>query len=35
VKLILVIMGPMDFSHGMEIYPDLAEQLKDPDIGIF
>ena len=27
-------MIPVDFSRGMEIYPDLAEQLKDLDIGI-
>ena len=25
---------PVDFSNGMEIYPDLAEQLKDLDIGV-
>lgn len=25
---------PVDFSHGMEIYPSLAKQLKDLDIGI-
>ena len=27
-------MIPVDFSRGMEIYPDLAEQLKDLDVGI-
>ena len=25
---------PVDFSDGMEIYPSLAEQLKDMDIGV-
>ena len=25
---------PVDFSDGMEIYPSLAEQLKDLDIGV-
>ena len=29
-----VVVIPVDFSHGMEIYPALAEQLKDLDIGI-
>ena len=29
-----VLVIPVDFSRGMEIYPDLAEQLKDLDIGI-
>ena len=27
-------MIPVDFSRGKQIYPDLAEQLKDLDIGI-
>ena len=25
---------PVDFSDGMEIYPNLADQLKDLDIGV-
>ena len=29
-----VVVIPVDFSHGMKIYPALAEQLKDLDIGI-
>ena len=29
-----VLVIPVDFSRGMEIYPYLAEQLKDLDIGI-
>ena len=28
-----VCIIPVDFSDGMEIYPNLAEQLKDLDIG--
>ena len=27
-------MFPVDFSKGEEIYPDIAEELKDLDIGI-
>ena len=29
-----VVVIPVDFSHGMEIFPALGEQLKDLDIGI-
>ena len=29
-----VLVVPVDFSRGMEVYPYLAEQLKDLDIGI-
>ena len=29
-----VLVIPVDFSDGMEIYPNLAEQLKDLDIGV-
>ena len=27
-------MIPVDFSKGGEIYPDIAEELKDLDIGV-
>ena len=27
-------MFPVDFSKGGEIYPDIAEELKDLDIGV-
>ena len=29
-----VVVIPIDFSDGMEIYPNIAEQLKDLDIGV-
>ena len=29
-----VVVIPVDFSDGMEIYPNIAEQLNDLDIGI-
>ena len=29
-----VVVIPVDFSDGLEIYPNIAEQLKDLDIGI-
>ena len=28
-----VLVIPVDFSDGMEIYPNIAEQLNDLDIG--
>ena len=29
-----VVVIPVDFSDGMEIYPNIAEQLNDLDIGV-
>ena len=29
-----VVVIPIDFSDGMEIYPNIAEQLNDLDIGV-
>ena len=29
-----VIVIPVDFSDGMEVYPNIAEQLNDLDIGV-
>ena len=29
-----VVVIPVDFSDGMEVYPNIAEQLKDLDIGV-
>ena len=29
-----VVIVPVDFSDGLKIYPNIAEQLKDLDIGI-
>ena len=29
-----VCVIPVDFSKGGEIYPDIAEELKDLDIGV-
>ena len=29
-----VVVIPVDFSDGLEIYPNIAEQLKDLDIGV-
>ena len=29
-----VVVIPVDFSDGMDIYPNIAEQLKDLDIGV-
>ena len=29
-----VVVIPVDFSDGMEIYPNIAERLQDLDIGI-
>jgi hypothetical protein len=29
-----VVVIPVDLSDGMEIYPDIAEQLNDLDIGV-
>ena len=29
-----VRVTPVDFSKGGEIYPDIAEELKDLDIGV-
>ena len=29
-----VVVIPVDFSDGLKIYPNIAEQLKDLDIGI-
>ena len=29
-----VVVVPVDFSDGMEVYPNIAEQLKDLDIGV-
>ena len=28
------VVIPVDFSDGLEIYPNIAEQLKDLDIGV-
>ena len=29
-----VVVIPVDFSDGMEIYPNIAERLNDLDIGV-
>ena len=29
-----VVVIPVDFSDGMEIYPNIAEQLNDLNIGV-